>query len=259
MQSRQQEWLFQWERFRDDCRFLFLDWIWPNDLESLRGLDVLEAGCGQGQHTRILSEVAATVTAVDLNTAPLLVPSSLPENVRVVEADIAQIDLGRVYDVVMSIGVVHHTDDPDATVANLRRHVRNGGRLILWVYSREGNALVRWLVEPARKTLLRLLPRSALVQLARVVALFVALAAHTLYRLRLPWLPYYAYMENWRRLTFPRNVLNVFDKLNAPQTQFITRKRALAWSQGPCFEVEHLSSYLGVSWRITLRCIREDG
>jgi SAM-dependent methyltransferase len=252
-QAQQDEWSYQWRHFEDDCRFLFLDWLAPNTPESLRGLDVLEAGCGQGQHTRILAESAASVTAVDLNTAALAAGPSLPPHARVVEGDIAQMALGRSFDVVLSVGVVHHTDDPDRTVANLKRHVKPGGRLILWVYAREGNGLVRWLVEPVRRVLLRRMPRPAVVLLSRVLTLLVTPVAQTVYRLPLPWLPYFAYMQNWRRLTFARNVLNVFDKLNAPQTDFIARERALAWAHDPEFRMEHFSSYLGVSWRLTLR------
>jgi hypothetical protein len=89
------------------------------------------------------------------------------------------------------------------------------------------------------------------------LAWFLTLAlypiVHTVYRLPLRRLPYFEYMQNWRRLSARRNMLNVFDKLNAPQTQFIDEARVRRWAADPEFELAHLSRYVGVSWRVTLR------
>jgi SAM-dependent methyltransferase len=165
-----------------------------------------------------------------------------------VEADIATMDLGRRFDIVFSIGVVHHTDDPDRAVANLARHVVAGGRLVLWVYSREGNALLARVVEPVRRRLLRRLDRRTLRQLARLVCLAMYPAVHTVYRLPLRWLPYWEYFQNFRRLSYSRNTLNVFDKLNAPQVELITRERIEGWFRTGAFVRHEIRPYLGVSW-----------
>ena len=58
-------------------------------------------------------------------------------------------------------------------------------------------------------------------------------------------------MFSGRRLR--RNMLNVFDKLNAPQTQVISESRVRGWAADSEFTLEHLSRYVGVSWRVTLR------
>ena len=58
------------------------------------------------------------------------------------------------FDFVISIGVVHHTDDPDKTISNLIKHIKPGGKLILWVYSQEGNLFMRYFLEPFRKLFL---------------------------------------------------------------------------------------------------------
>lgn len=253
-QSRQDEWHYQWAHYRDKAEFLFREWIAPNTLESLAGQTVLEAGCGGGHHTRLLARHAARVTAVDLNTADLAreAAAELP-NVEIHEADIATMKFAEGFDTVLCVGVVQHTDDPDATVANLRRCVKPGGRLILWVYSHEGNALARWLIELPRRLFLRFLPRPLIALIAWWITLWVYPLAYSLYLLPLKFLPYHEYVRNWRRLPARRNMLNVFDKLNAPQTQFILRSRAMAWADDPEFSLEHFSSYVGVSWRVTLR------
>lgn len=253
-QDEHDQWHYQWSRFEDNTDFLFKDWIFPNTLESFNDLRILEAGCGPGHHTRLVAPHCAHITAVDLNTADLAESAASGlANVETVKEDIATMSFAQPFDVVFAVGVVHHTDDPDATVANLRRLVAPGGRLILWVYAEEGNFLMRWLVELPRRLFLRHLPRRSLEWVAWLLTILVYPVAHTVYRLSLRWLPYYEYMQNWRRLSARRNMLNVFDKLNAPQTQFISEERIRRWADDRSFRLEHLSHYVGVSWRLTLR------
>jgi len=235
---------------QDQERFLFEDWIAPNRLEDFRDQEVLEGGCGGGQHTGFVAAVAQSVTAVDLNTIDIARGRNARfQNIDFEEADLTTLDLGRRFDVVFSIGVIHHTDDPDRAVESLARHVRPGGRLIVWVYSDEGNLLVKRLVEPARKVFLTRLSRQTLLHLSRALTALLYLPVHTVYRLPLTGLPYFEYFENFRRLSFERNTLNVFDKLNAPQVQFITRERVESWFPEAAFEDVSITRYKGVSWR----------
>ena len=44
---------------------------------------------------------------------------------------------------------------------------------------------------------------------------------------------------------------NVFDKLNAPQVQFISKSRALNWLPDDKFSNISISKYKGISWRIS--------
>lgn len=251
-QKKQSEWYEQWSMLADNEPSLFENWLHPNRLDDFRDKDVLEGGCGGGQHTAFVASQARSVTAVDLNTSAIARQRNAGvSHVEFLEADIQTVDLGRLYDIVFSIGVIHHTDDPDAAVANLARHVKTGGRLILWVYSREGNALVRCVVEPVRKAFLRRLQRRTLLGLARLLTAGLYPIVHTVYRAPLRWLPYYSYFGKFRGLSFDRNTLNVFDKLNAPQTQFISRARAESWLPPERYGDRHISHCDGVGWRVS--------
>lgn len=248
-QARQDEWAYQWRAYDDRTEWLFREWILPNRVEDFAGKDVLDAGCGHGAHAELAARHGARVVALDLNTSALARERRGAAPIEFVDADIARFDDGRRFDVVYSVGVVHHTDDPDRTVAHLRALLKPGGRLILWVYAHEGNALNRWLVEPAKALVLRRLPRPVLAALAHVLTVLLTPLVYTVYLLPLGRLPYYEYFANWRRLSYLRNQLNVFDKLNAPVTHFIRRQRAEAWVRG--MADVHLSPYVGVSWRIS--------
>lgn len=250
----QNEWRYQWSRFRDEADWLFLEWIWPRTLEDFRAKRVLDAGCGMGQHVALVAQYANHVVGLDLNTGDIARQrtADLP-NVTIVEGDVSQYRSDEPFDVVYCVGVIHHTDDPDCTFRNLCALCRPGGLLIVWCYSLEGSGLVRLLLEPLRKVVLRHLPRSWVYGFAVALTLAISPVVHTFYRLPLSILPFYEYFENFRKLSFNRNVLNVFDKLNAPQTEFISRERIEGWFSFERFRDVTISSYKGVSWRASGR------
>ncbi|MEO5377300.1 MAG: class I SAM-dependent methyltransferase [Magnetococcus sp. DMHC-6] len=251
-QTRQNEWFEQWSMLEDHEKFLFEEWIQPYKLSIFNNKNILECGCGGGQHTAFMAEHAAQVTAVDLNTVELAKHRNQHRNnIHFLDADIATMDLGQQFDVVISIGVVHHTDNPDRTVTNLKRHLKPGGVLILWLYSAEGNTLVRYGVEPIRKLFLRHLSRTHLLHISKFITFLLYFPIYSLYLLPLRFLPYYEYFQNFRRLSFTRNLLNVFDKLNAPQTYFITRQKAESFVND--MEDAQVLPYKGVSWSVSGR------
>lgn len=250
MQEKQSEWFEQWSMFSDDEQFLFKNWIYPHTLDDFEGKEVLECGCGGGQHTSFIAPRAKHITAVDLNTIELAKERNKNcDNIEFVEADIATMDLERQFDVVFAIGVIHHTDNPDKTVENLKRHVKSGGKLILWLYSKEGNFLARTIVEPLRKIFFKNWDREKLLYISKAITVLMYMPIYSLYLLPLKFLPYHDYFRNFRKLSFSRNTLNVFDKLNAPQVEFIGRERVERWFNEMEFENIHISSYNGVSWR----------
>ncbi len=249
VQQKQPEWLYQWEHFRDQEAFLFFDWIQPRTIEDFRDKEVLDAGCGPGHHMRLVAEAAKHVTGMDLNTADLArtLLKDIP-NVSLVEDDIAKHSARDAYDVIYSIGVVDHTDDPDATVRNLTAMTRPGGLLAVWVWSQEGNAFMWRVVEPLRRLFLRNRSRAFVEGVARFLTALLYPIVYTIYLLPLNFLPYYEYFQNFRKLSFDRNALNVFDKLNAPYTEFISRERAERWFSRDQFDDVHITFYRGVSW-----------
>ncbi len=251
MQIKQNEWADQWSRFKDDSLFLFQEWIRPHTLESFRGKRVLDAGCGPGHHVLMVAPYAREVVGIDLNTAEIARQETKDQkNVSILEGDLAVVPQQDPFDMVYCIGVIHHTDDPDKTFENLKRLTRKGGTLIVWAYSFEGNFWNRTLVEWLKRNGLGQLPRGLLLFLSKVITLLLYPIVWTVYLLPLKAiLPFYEYFGNFRKLSFQRNLQNVHDKLNAPQTIFITRERVERWFNSNDFESVHISPYKGVSWR----------
>jgi ubiquinone/menaquinone biosynthesis C-methylase UbiE len=107
-------------------------------LESLRGRRVLDAGCGMGRFAEVCIEAGADLHAIDLSTAVEAAARNLGHhsNVSFYQADIMNLPFADgSFDVVYSIGVLHHTPDTKQAFLRLSRLVKPGGRIAIWVYS----------------------------------------------------------------------------------------------------------------------------
>lgn len=241
---------FQAEYLRE-YEFLYHDWIYPCKYTDCKDKEVLDAGSGPGIQVRLIAKHAKRVTAVDLDALDITCSKTkdLAYKVDYVRADIGTMDLGKQFDIVNCVGTIHHTDNPDETFRNLYNHVKPGGKIIIWTYSHEGNFLVRRCVEPLRKLFLDGASHRTLWGISFFLNAVLYPIIHTIYRLPLTALPYYEYFENARKMSFKRNALNIYDKLNAPQTHFVTERQIRSWFNSSHFRDVHISMYKGVSWR----------
>ncbi len=81
----------------------------------------------------------ATVVGVDLSAAVAKAASLCASlsDVMIVQADLLDLPLAdAAFDLVYSIGVLHHTPDPRRAFAEIARKVKPGGRLAVWLYRR---------------------------------------------------------------------------------------------------------------------------
>jgi len=105
--------------------------------DQLKGLHVLECGCGAGRFTEILLAQGAHVTAVDLSEAV----DANAENCqgpghRAVQADILAVPFQpQSFDMVLCLGVIQHTPKPEHTIDVLASHVKPGGALVIDHYT----------------------------------------------------------------------------------------------------------------------------
>ena len=99
--------------------------------DSLRGKRVLDAGCGTGHFSRILAEVGCDVYSVDVGVK-LLALTREKSGSKPAAADAAMLPFpGASFDAVVSSEMIEHTVDPLATVRDLLRVLKPGGRFVL--------------------------------------------------------------------------------------------------------------------------------
>ena len=162
---------WQWKRFRRSQLDSYSGTTISRDrltrclggsLDVVRGKAVLEAGCGAGRFTEILLEAGARVVAADLSSAveANYANRGSTRGYFVCQADVRDLPVApRSFDVVVCLGVVQHTPDPEQTMAALARCVKPGGLLAIDHYAR--NYPATWSRRAIRALLLRLPPVQA--------------------------------------------------------------------------------------------------
>ena len=127
------------------------------ELSELKGLRVLDAGCGGGRYCKVAAEAGANVFGAD-HTSAVEKASSLCahlKNVKLVQADLKQLPFEpESFDFAFSIGVMHHDRDTRAVFDAVTKMVRPGGRMSVWLYRRN-----TWPQEIINSTLRRITTR----------------------------------------------------------------------------------------------------
>ena len=110
------------------------------DAKQVSGKLVLDAGTGVGRHADILAGWGANVVAVDLSYSVEAARENLINrpNVIVAQADIGELPFKpETFDIIISIGVLHHTPDPKKYFKRLVPLLKKGGEICIWVYPKE--------------------------------------------------------------------------------------------------------------------------
>ncbi len=106
-------------------------------LEELKGLKVLDAGCGGGRYSKVAGEAGATVVGADHSHAvekASQLCSHLP-NVQFLQGDLKHLPLQTAsFDFVFSIGVMHHDKNTKKVFDSVAKMVKPGGRYSVWLY-----------------------------------------------------------------------------------------------------------------------------
>lgn len=126
------------------------------EIETLAGKSFLDIGSGSGLFSLAARRLGARVLSFDYDPASVACAEELKRRYfendaewqirtgSVLEPDFLA-SLGR-FDIVYSWGVLHHTGDMWAALANVDGNVAEGGRLFIALYNDQGGASKRWKV-----------------------------------------------------------------------------------------------------------------
>jgi SAM-dependent methyltransferase len=148
----------------------------------------------------------ARVVGVDLSAAVEAADANLGElpNTAFLQADVFDLPLRpESFDLIYSIGVLHHTPDTHGAFANLPRLLRPGGRISIWVYTSEYRRL--YLIADLLRRVTTRMDQRRLLSLCRIAVPLGRLYRTRLGRYLIPLLPISQHPDpEWR-------VLDTFD------------------------------------------------
>lgn len=142
--NTQESFGYQWLRYdvndeRED-REIFLSDSQLSENE-LRGKIILDAGCGMGRYTRIAGQMGGEVIGIDLSWSVLKAHQKTSDNpfVHIIQGDLLNLPFRKKqFDIIYSLGVLHHTPDPRKAFINLSACLKEKGIMSIWVYGTAG-------------------------------------------------------------------------------------------------------------------------
>jgi SAM-dependent methyltransferase len=259
---------YEWQTFNHQIQTTymstkenFLDFIFPTTESIFRGKTVLDAGCGMGRFLKIGADLGCQeIIGVDLsNSVEAAYQNSrhLP-NAHVVQADIMQLPFRSEFDYIFSIGVLQFLSNPESGFHALVNRLKPGGRISIWVYSKENNEWVIRFINPLREKITSRIPHKTLYRLSCFLGFVYYLLLRLTYKPANEWkllqkigirLPYNDYFYYNLRLSSTDLASIVFDHLVPQLTSYLSREEIIEWFQKDGLKELEISSRNNMSWR----------
>ncbi|MFA5108687.1 MAG: class I SAM-dependent methyltransferase [Candidatus Micrarchaeia archaeon] len=116
----------------------------PNDL---KGLSVLDAGCGTGEKSAYMALMGAEVDAFDISKTSIEIANKnaklLKINVNYFQSDFAKFNSDKKYDLIIAIGTLHHTYAPKENFYRIASHLKENGKIVVGLYNVYGRLACR--------------------------------------------------------------------------------------------------------------------
>jgi len=111
-------------------------------LSPKKGETILDAGCGSGFYAKLIRPSGAKILCVDVSSEMVETVRNLGVDAEV--HDIELLDLGRTFDKILCAGPLEFCRNPAKALRNLRRHVNNGGYMVLSTLNVSPFGFVYW-------------------------------------------------------------------------------------------------------------------
>jgi SAM-dependent methyltransferase len=247
----------QWLSFNDNIGHygsveLLADIVEPLlPMAELRGARVAEVGSGSGRIVNMLLDAgAASVVAVEPSEAVATLRQNTEarrHQVHILNTTGDRLPAGQKLDLVVAIGVLHHIVDPLPVVRAAYNALRPGGRVLIWLYGREGNELYLATVGRLRGVTKRL-PHRVLSALSEPLTLTADLYALLCRALRLPMRDYV--LNVYAKLDRDKRKLVIYDQLNPAYSRYYGEEEARALLEQGGFVNVRLHHRHGYSWTV---------
>jgi SAM-dependent methyltransferase len=238
------EWA-EYSELRPEYAEQFKRWTAALGETDWQGKRFLDVGCGMGRNSHwpmvygASSGVAIDVDERSLGSARRTLQPWPSVEVRAMSA--YEIDYEGAFDIVFSIGVIHHLADPAAALRQMVKAARPGGRVLIWVYGYENNEWIVKCFDPLRRAIFAKLPVSITHALSTVLTAVLWL----LLRLGIGRIEYFRLI---RRFSFRHLRSIVFDQMLPRIAHYWRRDEVEALMRAAGVSDIRLMPVNGMSW-----------
>lgn len=218
---------------------------------DIKGKKVADIGSGTGRIVGMLLNAGADhVVAVEPSAAMDVLRKNLSaqqDRLTLVQERGEAIGNFSDLDLITSFGVLHHIPAPEPVVAQCHKALKADGKMLVWLYGREGNELYLTFVLPLRH-ITKKLPDPILRGLCHTlnvgVDLYLALA-------KVVPVPMRDYMNKMLgKLTREQRYLTIYDQLNPNYAKYYTKQEAYDLLATAGFRNVEIAQRYGYSWTV---------
>ena len=202
----------------------FLKWVPRLKKKDWENKKILDVGCGIGRNSLWpLKYKAKYAELIDVDLRTLKVAKQNLKhfkNVNIKEMSIYNLDKTNYFDIVFSIGVIHHLENPKLAVFKMCQSLKSNGIITLWVYGYENNEWIVNYFNPLRNLIFKRLPIQFLHFLSIIPTIFLWIY------LKLGF-GSVKYMNMIRKFTFRHLRSIVFDQMLPEVANYWTKEEVL--------------------------------
>jgi ubiquinone/menaquinone biosynthesis C-methylase UbiE len=229
------------------------------DLTQLAGKRVLDVGVGTGRFADVVERAGGEIVGVDLSFAVETAMENVGRRAKahVIQGDAFDLPFAdESFDLIYSIGVLHHTPDCKRAFQSLVRFLKPGGTIVIWVYDAHvwSPGSLKETINSAWRSLTTRLPSRLLYALcllevpyyyARKIPYF-----QNLLHLVLPGCVYHAIPESNDHRNVREHILDTFDWYSPMYQSKHTYPEVFAWfEESGLVDMRALPFPVGVSGR----------
>ncbi len=204
---------YEWEEYNDilpQYEEQFKNWTTLLPKNFWKDKTFLDVGCGMGRNSywplTYGSKKAVSIDVDDksLNSARKNLKSF--SNAEILKISAYDIPFENQFDIAFSIGVIHHLEHPELALTKMKKSVKGGGKVLIWVYGYENSRWVVHFFNPFRRLLFSKLP----ISVTHFLSLFPTIGLWIFLKLGLGRISYFKLL---RTFTFRHLRSIVFDQM----------------------------------------------
>jgi SAM-dependent methyltransferase len=239
---------YEWDEYaelRPEYEEQFRRWTVLLPPAEWKGRSFLDVGCGMGRNAYWAASWGTSEgLAIDIDERSLAAArrtlSRFPQ-VSVETRSAYEIGERDRFDIVFSIGVIHHLADPPIALRCMVDAARPRGRVLIWVYGLENNRWIVMFLNPLRRALFSRLP----IGLVHHLSLYPAALLWVMLRFGLAHIAYFKLIRTW---TFRHLRSVVFDQMLPRIANYLSRAEVEAMMRDAGLQQVELAWVNEMSW-----------